>query len=381
MEIQPTIEVTKENKEFKQPATVNKSEISLIKLDQSGKPDLSKLSPQDIERFKSMSNSLNVKDNNSILSFGLDLQNKLAGYSDQFLNNIRAFDAGEIGTSITDLLTELNYVDIDPSQKSGFQRFLMSLPLVNKLVMNTKKIFQKYDTISNNIDGIVTKLDKGRLTILKDNASLQNLFEQNLLFIKQLEELIIAGHIKYQELEQEILKMEANADQYESYEISDKREFLSRLSKRLADMMMTRVITIQSIPQIRLVQNNNSTMVEKIQSSIVTTIPIWKNQISIAVSLMRQHKMLEVQKQVYDTTNTILTKNSEMLKQNSIEVAKQNEQGVVSMDTLRKTNQDLISTLTEIRRIKEEGESNRKTISKELETLEKELKDNITNLK
>lgn len=358
----------------------NSADVSIIHLDKNGKVDLSQYSPEQLTKYRNMSQALNTKDNNSILNFGLELQNKLAGYSSSFLGNIRAFDAGEIGTTITDLLTEINYVDIDPSEKSGFSRFLMNIPVLKNLVMSTKKIFQKYDSITNNIDGIVQKLDKGRMTIIRDNAALQNLFEQNLNFITELEELIVAGQIKHSDLEQEIANMEANIEQYENYEIADAKEFLNRLSKRLTDMVITRTITIQSLPQIRLVQNNNSMMVEKIQSSITTTIPIWKSQIAIAVSLMRQKNIIDIQKKVNETTNTLLIKNSEMLKTNSIEVAKQNEATVVSIDTLKTVNANLISTLAEIKKIKEEGEVSRKNIGKEIETLEKDLKDNVLQL-
>jgi uncharacterized protein YaaN involved in tellurite resistance len=328
-----------------------------------------------------MSTALKTNDVNSILNFGAELQNNLAKYSDTFLNSVKAFDAGEIGISITDLLTEINYIDIDPSENGTFKRILLSIPGLKNLVMNTKKIFQKYDTISGNIDGIIKKLEKGKLTILKDNVNLQNLFEQNLMYINKLEELIIGGQIKYNELESELSAMESNIAEYQDYEISDKREFLTRLSKRLTDMQITRTITIQSLPQIRLVQNNNVTMVEKIQSSVTTTIPIWKNQISIAVALMRQKGILDVQKKISDTTNLILNKNAEMLKQNSIDVAKENEKTIVSMETLHNVNQKLIETLTEVKRIKEEGEASRRDVAKQLESLEKELKANVLQLK
>lgn len=357
-----------------------KNSVSIIHLDQTGKVDLSKYSEAEIAKYTGLSNTLKTNDNTSILNFGLDLQNKLAGYSDSFLNNVRAFDAGEIGTSITDLLTEINYVDFDPSSQPMIKRMLMQVPFLKGIVMNTKKMFQKYDTISGNMDGIIKKLDQGRLSLIRDNTQLSNLFEQNVEFIRQLEELIIAAQIKYNDLESEILNMEANVDQYQDYEIQDKREFLTRLSKRIMDMQMTRTITIQSLPQIRLVQNNNATMTEKIQSAITTTIPLWKNQISIAVSLQRQKAIAEVSNKIYDTTNTILTKNAELLKQNSIDVAKQNERGVVAIETLHTVNQKLIETLTEVKRIKEEGEVNRKNAAKELETLEKELKNNILSL-
>ena len=362
------------------PAKKNSSDVSIIHLDKNGKVDLTQYTPDQLAKYRTISQDLNAKDNNSILNFGLELQNKLAGQSSAFLGNIRAFDAGEIGTTITDLLTEINYVDIDPSEKSGFSRMLMNIPVLKNLVMSTKKIFQKYDSITNNIDGIVSKLDKGRMTIIRDNAALQSVFEGNLSFITDLEGLIIAGQMKYADLEKEIADMEANIEQHENYEIADAKEFLNRLSKRLTDMVITRTITIQSLPQIRLVQNNNSMMVEKIQSSITTTIPIWKRQIAIDVALMRQKNILDIQKKVNETTNTLLIKNSEMLKTNSIEVAKQNEQTVVSLDTLKTVNANLISTLSEIKKIKEEGEASRKNIGKEIETLEKDLKDNVLQL-
>lgn len=356
----------------------NVSNVSSLQIDKlTGKPDLSKFTSQEIQKFTQMGNALKTNDANSILNFGIELQNKLASHSDAFLSNVRAFDAGQIGGSINDLLAEVNYIDIDPSSQSAFKRIMMQIPGIKNLVMSSKKIFQKYDTVSHNIDGIVKKLDQGSLTIIKDNNQLQSLFEQNVQYINDLEQLIIAGHIKYDELENEIKEMEKNPEQYQDYEVADKKEFLNRLSKRLTDMKLTRVITIQSLPQIRLVQNNNLTMVEKINSAVTTTIPIWKNQLTIAVALMRQKNILDVQNKIYDTTNTILKKNSEMLKINSTEVARQNERGVVSIDTLRQVNQDLVSTLNDIKRIKEEGEIARKTALKELDALEHDLKGNV----
>jgi len=358
----------------------DKSASSIIHLDQTGRVDLTKYSETELSKFKQLSEQLKSDDQNSISNFGLQLQTKLAGYSDQFLSNVRAFDAGEVGTSITDLLAEINYVDIDPSEQGPFKRLLLQIPGIKNLIMNTKKIFQKYDTISGNIDGIVKKLDKGRLMIIRDNGNLQNLFEQNVQYIHQLEELIVAAQIKQNEMESELAIMEQSPENYQDYQINDMREFINRLSKRLTDMQITRTITIQSLPQIRLVQNNNNTMVEKIQSSITTTIPLWKNQISIAVALMRQKGILEVQEKVYDATNTILKKNAELLKQNSIDVAKQNERAVVSIDTLHEVNQKLVETLTEVKRIKEEGENTRRDTAKKLEALESDLKKNVLQL-
>jgi uncharacterized protein YaaN involved in tellurite resistance len=367
-----------------QSEPINKLDVKVnntaVSLNKQGKIDTSNMSEQQLAKYKQVAAGLETTDNNSILNYGVELQNKLAGYSDAFLNNVRAYDAGEIGNSITDLLSEVNYIDIDPAATSPIKKFLMQIPGVKKLVHSTKKVFQKYDSVSGNIDGIVKKLDQGRLTIFRDNNQLQNLFEQNLEYIGQLDELIIAGKIKLEELESDLINMETNPQNFEDYEISDKRDFTNRLSKRINDMELTRMITIQSIPQIRLVQNNNSVMVEKIQSAITTTIPIWKNSISIAVSLQRQQANLQVQNAIYETTNTILQKNSQMLKTNSIEVAKQNERGVVDINVLRQVNQDLVATLNEIKTIKEQGEQTRKQVSKELESIENDLKKNVMQL-
>lgn len=365
----------------KTPPSVKKSSASLIVLNKdSGKIDLSKYTPDELNKYRKMGNTLQSGDANSILAFGADIQNKLAGQSTAFLNTVRAFDAGEVGGSINDLLAEVNYIDIDPSQHSALKRFAMQIPGLKKLVMSTKKIFQKYDSVSNNINEIVKKLDQGRLSIIKDNNQLQILFNQNEQSIHELEELIIGGQLVYNDLVKEIEDMELHSDQYQDYEIADKKDFLNRLEKRLHDLLLTRVIKIQSLPQIRMVQSNNLTMVEKIQSSVTTTIPIWKDSLAIAVALQRQKNIADLNNKIYDTTNTILKKNAEMLKQNSTDIAKQNERGVVSIETLQKVNQDLLATLSEIKQIKEEGETARRTATKELEKLENELHKSVLNL-
>jgi len=356
------------------PTNVKTAPTSLISPDnRTGKPDMSKFTPEQIERFKQKTGMIKADDNTSILNFGLDVQNKLSASSSTFLNNVRAFDAGEIGNTITDLLTEINHIEIDPASQPAWKRVLMQIPGLKNIIMSTKKMFQKYDTVNANVDSIVRKLDQGRLTIVKDNNQLQQLFEDNEKHIQSLEELLIVGHMKYDELQQEIKEMELNSDNYEDYEIADKKEFLNRLDKRLHDMAITRIVTIQSLPQIRLVQNNNYVMSEKIQASITTTIPIWRQQIAIAVSLDRQSKIVQMQKGLTDTTNAILKKNAEMLKQNSIEVAKQNERGVVDIETLREVQNNLISTIQEIKQIKDQGVIARRNADKALSDLEADL--------
>jgi uncharacterized protein YaaN involved in tellurite resistance len=206
------------------------------------------------------------------------------------------------------------------------------------------------------------------------------MFDSNVNHIKQMEELIISGTIKFKELSEKLAEMEANSANYNDYEIADLRDFVLRLDKRLADMKIVRFIMMQSLAQIRVVQNNNTSIAEKAQSIVSTTIPVWKNQLTIAVALQRQKANVEMQKKISDTTNTILQKNAEMLKQNSIDVAKENEKTVVSIETLRMTTKSLIDTLTEVKKIHEQGTESRRQLDTELQSLETELRKGVTNV-
>lgn len=352
-----------------------------VKLDKEGNADLARLSPAEISKYKEMNKSLQPSDVNSILNYGIEAQGSMEKYSNDFLTSVRTFNSGDVGGLINELLTELNYIDVDELNQSGVKSFLSKIPFLKNLVVDVKKIFQKYDVVVNNIDKITTKVKAGRLNSLKDNSSLQTMFESNVAFIHEMEELIISGLLKYEELNVKLAEMEGRPADFEDYEIADLRDFVSRLDKRLADMKIVRFIMMQSLAQIRLVQNNNTSVAEKAQSIISTTIPVWKNQLTIAVALQRQKANVEMQTKISDTTNTILMKNAEMLKQNSIDVAKENEKTVVSLDTLKRTTTSLIETLNEVKKIHEEGAQSRRVLDTELKNLEAELKKNVTQVK
>ncbi|RYU91869.1 toxic anion resistance protein [Mucilaginibacter terrigena] len=350
-----------------------------VKLDKEGNVDLTNITPDEVKKYSEKSKDLNPSDVNSILNYGTDVQASMERYSNTFLTSVRTFDSGEVGTLITDLLHELNYIDVDELEQNAFVRIISRIPLLRRLVMDTKKMFSKYDLVVNNVDKITNKIKAGRVNSIKDNASLQTMFDSNVDYIHQMEELIIAGQLKYKELNEQLAVMDGNPAGYQDYEIADLRDFVNRLDKRLADLKVVRFIMLQSLAQIRVVQNNNTTIAEKAQSIVSTTIPVWKNQLTIAVALNRQKANVEMQKKISDTTNTILLKNAELLKTNSIDVARENEKTVVSLDTLKRTTQSLIETLTEVKRIHDEGTQNRKTLNTELQTLETELKKNVTN--
>lgn len=355
--------------------------IPSVKLDKDGNADLSRITPEDEQKLGEISKTIDPKDVNSILNYGVEVQNSMEKYSNAFLTSVRTYNSGEVGVLITDLLSELNYVDVDELEQSSFKQILSKIPFLKKIVVDTQKLFQKYDTVVNNIDKITNKIKAGRLNSIKDNSSLQTMFDSNVSYIKQMEELIISGQLKYNELSEKLAQMDANPADYEDYEIADLRDFVNRLDKRMADLKVVRFIMMQSLAQIRVVQNNNTSIAEKAQSIISTTIPVWKNQLTIAVALHRQKQHVEVQKKISDTTNTILQKNAELLKQNSIDVARENEKTVVSIDTLKRTTQSLIETLNEVKRIHDEGTQNRKALNTELQSLETELKKNVTSIK
>jgi len=354
--------------------------LTPVKLDKDGNVDLEKITSEETLKYNEIGKSLEPSDVNSILNYGSDAQNSMEKYSNEFLSSVRTYNSGEVGGLINELLTELNYIDVSELEQSAFKNFISKIPFLKSLVVDVKKLFQKYDVVVNNIDKITNKIKAGRLNSIKDNSSLQTMFDSNVGYIHQMEELIIAGQMKYNELSIKLAEMEGRPADYQDYEIADLRDFISRLDKRLADMKIVRFIMLQSLAQIRVVQNNNTSIAEKAQSIVSTTIPVWKNQLTIAVALQRQKANVEMQKKISDTTNTILQKNAEMLKQNSIDVAKENEKTVVSLETLKRTTSSLIETLNEVKQIHEAGAQSRRVLDGELKTLETELKKNVTGV-
>lgn len=351
----------------------------IVKLNKSEKLDMAKYKPEDVVKANAVARTLDSKDVNSILNFGLELQNNLSNYSSEVLSNIRASDSGEVGAIINDLLNEIHGIDVD-KDKNMLMRIVEKIPFVKTLVKNTRKMLSQYDKVSTNVDNIVLKLDKSRVTIFKDNNTLGNMFEKNINFVEDLNVHILAAKLREKELEAEIEKMETSGD-FEQYELADTKSFLGRLKKKTMDLELTKTVAVQSLPQIRIIQDNNSVIVEKIQSSIVNTIPLWKNQIVIALALDKQKRVLELNKRINETTSQLLRKNSELLKTNSVETAKQNEEAIVNVEDLKKVNADLVSTLEEIQRIKDEGDQKRLMVRKELQQIDEELKKRILNVK
>ena len=353
-----------------------KREIRVI--DDNGNINISAISEEDKKRYSQLTRNLVVTDINSISNYGSDIQNVMGKYSNDFLTAVRTPQSGEIGTLITDLLSELSYIDVDElKEPSALTKVIRKIPILNKLVKSVDKILNKYDSIAENVDTISKKIAVTRLSSLRDNNALQTMFENNIIYGKQIEDLIVAGKIKLEEVNSTLNEMMENQDQYEPHQIQDVQEFAHNLERRLSDMMALRYVIKQSLPQIRTVQYNNIAIADKAQSIISTTIPVWKNQLSIAVALHNQKANIEAHRKITETTNTILKKNAEMLRQNSTDVARENERSVIDIETLRDTTRQLIDTIKEVKQIHEEGAAKRKAAEEEILKIESELDTNM----
>ncbi|MEH7130222.1 toxic anion resistance protein [Neobacillus drentensis] len=319
----------------------------------------------------------------SMIQYGTQAQGKLLSFSHTMLEHVQKQDIGEIGQIISDLmkrLDEVNPDDLKDGKPSLFAR------MFGKISGSIQEVLSKYQKTGAQIDRISVKLDRSKNVLMSDIKLLEQLYETNKEYFHALNVYIAAGEIKLEEMQEKTIPQlkraaEVTNDQMKFQEVNDMIQFADRLDKRLHDLKLSREITIQSAPQIRLIQNTNQALVEKIQSSIMTAIPLWKNQVAIALTLIRQRHAVEAQKQVSKTTNELLLKNAEMLKTNTIETAKENERGIVDIETLKKTQESLITTLEETMRIQEEGRHKRRQAEQELATMENDLRLKLLEIK
>ena len=271
-------------------------------------------------------------------------------------------------------------IKIDEEEKKGlFSR----LPFVNKIKDRSQRLASQYNSIAENVDDVVIKLEKTRQGIMKDSTSLEVMFNQAVEYIYEVRAVIAAGKMKIEELENEdIPKLQAEAEASDNDELvvqrlSDMIAFKDRLEKKVHDLTLSHTIATQSMPQIRMIQTTNDVLAQKIQNSIVTVIPVWRQQVAIALGLEKQRKALEIQKKVTDTTNEMLLKNSQLLKTNVVNAAQENERGIVDVDTLKKVNKDMVETLDAVLKISEEGSKKRAEAVKELANVQEELNNKI----
>ncbi|MFJ8451313.1 toxic anion resistance protein [Aerococcus viridans] len=333
------------------------------------------------DQAQALSEKIDASDSQSIVSYGAMAQKQIGDFSHQIIAQVQNQDLDVVGEQLRELLGHLN--DTDPSQltnqkQNRIQRWF------KKQKASLYEMNAKYQKVGYQIDEIADHLTRQKNGLLNDNLQLDSLYQQNLEFFEALNVYIAAAQIKAERLRQEELpalksQVTSEHDQMTIQKIADLEQFINRLEKRIYDLELTREITIQQAPQIRLIQNANQNLAEKIQSSIYTAIPLWKNQIAIQLSLYRQKDALDAQIAVTDTTNQLLIENSELLKQSSLETARQSERGVVDIETLKHSQQNLIDTITETMQIQEEGRAKRLQAEREMVQMEKELKHHLLN--
>nr|WP_309101546.1 toxic anion resistance protein [Fredinandcohnia onubensis] len=335
------------------------------------------------EKALQLAKQIDPTNHQAMISYGTPAQNKLLSFSNTMLEHVQKNDVGEVGKIISDLmhrLDEMKPEELNPEKRSVIAR------MFGKISNSVQEVLSKYQKTGAQIDRISVKLERSKNVLLSDIAILEKLYDNNKDYFDALNVYIAAGELKLEEMHRKVIpelkkQAEASNDQMKVQEVNDMVQFADRLEKRVHDLKLSREITIQSAPQIRLIQNTNQALVEKIQSSIMTAIPLWKNQVAIALTLIRQRHAVEAQKQVSKTTNELLLKNAEMLKSNTLETARENERGLVDVETLKKTKENLISTLEETLRIQEEGRNKRRQAELELASMETELRQKLLDIK
>ena len=342
---------------------------------------VSLLSPSQRKAYLAKADSINEANLASIQTYGSDISKNIESNGDELLAHVRSNNTNnEINVMINDLLAELKMVDVDDLQTTNVKRILRKIPVLRHLVMSAEKVMIKYDTIKNNVDQISARIKQHKIIAERDNNMLEIIFNNNCKYIEDIRELIIAAKVKNEELLKHIGYMTEHPEEFTPINVSDAQNFQNALAKRIADMQITEYIFNQNLFQIRAIQHNNMSLSDKAESIATTVIPIWKNQLALSVIMANQQESIAAQKKITDTTNQILRKNSEMMKMNSINVAKANEEAIVSLDTLQATTKDLIDTITEVKKIQSEGNKMRETLEHNLVEYGTQLTNKINEL-
>lgn len=343
------------------------------------KLDSSQLTPAERKAIDDFEKQIDVSNPDHILLFGADAQKKIADFSDTALEAVKTQDTGEIGDMLVNLVTELKGFEADAEEPKGLRKLFSN---ANTRMEGMKA---RYTKVSGNVENIASSLEQYQVQLLKDVAMFNRLYDQNSDYFRQLTLYIIAGEEKLEqvrngELKELMAKAEASGDAMDAQKANDLAAQCDRFEKKLHDLKLTRQVSMQMAPQIRLLQNNDSLLVERIQSTLSNTLPLWKSQMVLALGLEHSRQAMEAQRQVSDMTNELLRKNAEALKTSTIETAKESERGIVDMETLKHTNESLISTLDEVLRIQDEGRQRRREAETEIGRLEGELKQKLLEL-
>lgn len=345
---------------------------------QTQKEEVPVLTPEEQKMVNDFAAKIDIENTNQILQYGAGTQKKMADFSDTALENVKTQDLGEIGELISNVVGELK--DFDVQEEGKFFGFF------RKQTSKMENLKNKYDKAQANVEKITDSLQQHQVRLMKDSAMLDKMYEQNLNYFKELTMYILAGKKKLEETRNgKLAEMKNKAAlsglPEDAQAARDLDENCSRFEKKLHDLELTRTIAMQTAPQIRLIQNNDTVMVEKIQTTIVNTIPLWKSQMVLALGIAHSAEAAQAQRQVTDITNELLRKNAETLHMATVETAKESERGIVDLETLQKTNADLIQTLDDVMRIQMEGRQKRQAAEMEMHRMEEELKRKLLEIR
>ena len=367
--LEPTTEAPK-------PAELISSAEKKVEAPVFSMESLSEAERKAVEEF---SKKINIEDTNTVLQYGAGAQKNISEFSGAALNTVRTKDMGEVGDMLTGLVVQLKTINFDPEEKKGLKG------LFRKASTQIEEMKAQYDKAEVSVNKITEQLEQHQVVLLKDVAMLDKMYELNQAYFKELSMYIIAGKQKLNEcregrLKELLAKAEASGLPEDAQAANDYASMCNRFEKKIHDLELTRMISIQMSPQIRMIQNNDTLMVEKIQTSIVNTIPLWKSQMVLALGMTHSQQAMKAQREVTDLTNELLKKNSEMLKTGSVDIARESERGIVELETLKQTNENLISTLEEVRQIQVDGAARRREAEVELTRIEGELRQKLLEL-
>ena len=370
-----TFDVAPETKEA--PAPAASSELA----EQAADPAFSEnnLTPEELQMVNEFSQKIDLHNSQAILQYGVGTQKKMADFSEAALNNVRTKDLGEVGNMLSSLVIDLKSFDVTEQDK-GFKG------LFKKSSNKITSMKAKYDKAEVNVNNVCTALENHQVTLMKDIALLDKMYAVNLTYFKELSMYILAGKKKLEEvrngeLAAAVAKANASNLPEDAQAAKDLQSMCDRFEKKIHDLELTRMISIQTAPQIRMVQNNDTLMAEKIQSTIVNTIPLWKSQMVLALGIEHSAQAAKAQREVTDMTNELLRKNADILKTATIDTAKESERGIVDLETLKHTNESLISTFDEVLKIQTEGREKRQTAEAEMQRMENELKKKLLEIR
>lgn len=340
--------------------------------------DESRLSPEEIKMVEDFSAKIDLHNSQAILQYGVGTQKKMADFSEAALKNVRTKDLGEVGNMLSSLVVDLKGFDVTEQDKGLKGLFKKSANRVTSMK-------SKYDKAEANVNNVCDALEKHQITLMKDIALLDKMYAVNLTYFKELSMYILAGKKKLSEVRSgELTAALAKAQQSnlpeDAQAAKDLQSLCDRFEKKIHDLELTRMVSLQTAPQIRLVQNNDMVMAEKIQTTIVNTIPLWKSQMVLALGIAHSSEAARAQRQVSDVTNELLRKNAEKLHMASVETTKESERGIVDLETLKQTNAELIQTLDDVMRIQKEGRARRQAAEAEMIRMENSLKEKLLEI-